>query len=267
MTFSTVNPLIFAGKQDPMKNLPDIGFEDQFVIRTYEIDNRKLATVPALTRLLHEAAMQNVLALKLSVWDLEPQGISWVLMRQQVAIERYPKLGETIRVQTYPAGFEKFFTYRDYRVWDAQGKEIASSSSTWLLMDTAARRMVRIPDFIKEFQQEMPAVADCLPRPAGKLPRFHSPKHQADFRVGWHDLDFNMHLNNTFYITWMLEALPESLLQNGFIRQIDIQFKSEALKNQVIHSEAEQLEANKYLHRLIREGDQKELAIAQTIWK
>ncbi len=250
-----------------MKNLPEIGFEDQFVIRTYEIDNRKLATLPALTRLLHEAAMQNVLALKLSVWDLEPQGISWVLMRQQLAIERYPKLGETIRVQTYPAGFEKFFTYRDYRVWDEQGREIASSSSTWLLMDTAARRMVRIPDFIKKFRQEMPESADCLPRPDGKLPRFEAPDRQATFRVGWHDLDFNMHLNNTYYITWMLEALPDSLLQNGFIRQMDIQFKSEALKDQIIHSEVDIREENQYLHRLIREDDRKELAIAQTIWR
>jgi len=249
-----------------MKKKSEIGFEESFVIRTYEIDNRKLATLPDLTRLLHEAAMQNVLALKLSVWDLEPHGISWVLMRQQVNVERYPKLGETIRVQTYPAGFEKFFTYRDYRVWDEQGREIASSSSTWLLMDTAARRMVRIPDFIKDFRQEMPSPADCLPRPQGKLPRFNKLTQQARFRVGWHDLDFNMHLNNTYYIRWMLEALPSSLLQNSFVRQLDIQFKSEALKDEVILSEAEKREENKYLHRLIREEDGKELAIAESRW-
>ncbi len=246
--------------------LPDIGFEDTFVIRTYEIDNRKLATLPALTRLLHEAAMQNVLDLKLSVWDLEPQGISWVLMRQHVHIKRYPRLGESIRVQTYPAGFEKFFTYRDYRVWDQNGKEIVSSSSTWLLMDTHSRRMVRIPNFIKTFEGEMPAMDQCLPRAAAKLARFESPETREAFKVSWHDLDFNMHLNNTFYIQWMLEALPEKILQNCFAQQIDIQFKLEALKGEVILSQLQEIGKQQFLHRLIRESDGKELALAQTRW-
>lgn len=246
--------------------IPEIGFEDTFIIRTYEIDNRKLATVPALTRLLHEAAMQNVLRLKLSVWDLEPQGISWVLMRQQIRIHRYPGLGESVRVQTYPAGFEKFFTYRDYRVWDENDQAIASSSSTWLLMDTASRKMVRIPDFIKNFRQKMPSPEECLPRPEGKLPKFQTPQFKADFRVGWHDLDFNMHLNNSLYIRWMLEALPDDILQTRFLQQLDIQFKLEALRGESIRAEAYAVEGNQYVHRLIREEGEKELALAKTSW-
>ena len=67
---------------------PQLIKTEPFTIRTYEIDNRKQATVPALVKLMHEAAMQNVIDLKLSVWDLEPHQISWVLMRKNLIIHQ-----------------------------------------------------------------------------------------------------------------------------------------------------------------------------------
>ncbi|MCB0622180.1 MAG: hypothetical protein KDC41_26495, partial [Saprospiraceae bacterium] len=60
----------------------------EYQIRTYEIDSRKQATVTALVKLMHETAMQNVIDMKLSVWDLEPRQISWVLMKKYVNIDR-----------------------------------------------------------------------------------------------------------------------------------------------------------------------------------
>ena len=70
------------------KPLPEIAHVEPFRIRTYEIDHEKICTVPALLKLMHEAAMQYVLDLKLSVWDLEVHQISWVLMRQYLKVNR-----------------------------------------------------------------------------------------------------------------------------------------------------------------------------------
>ena len=182
-----------------------------YTVQTYDIEKRRRMTVAALVRLMQETAMQHTIQMKVSAWDLEPLHLSWVLFRKNLVIQRLPMFGEKLVVSTSTAGFEKFFTYRDYKVFDEKKEMIASSSSTWLLMDTEERRMVRIPDFILEFAGKIPE--DCLPRPKTRLPNFQAAAISKPFRVGWHDLDFNGHLNNVFYLQWMLEALPDEVLQ------------------------------------------------------
>lgn len=241
--------------------------QEEFIIRTYEIDRRKMVTAPALIKLMHEAAMQNVLELKLSVWDLEPHHISWVLMRKQLHIHRLPILGEKIKVITNPAGFEKFFTYRDYRVYDESDHLIASSGSTWLLMDTQKRSMTRIPDFILKMNHLMPKPEDCLPRPSTRLPKFENASTQKEYEVNWFDLDFNGHLNNTFFIQWMLEALDNAVLSHGELQELEINYKLEAQWQDRVLSEVQALENGTFLHRLSKVGDGKELANARSRWK
>lgn len=244
-----------------------LGYEETFTVRAYEIDNRKKMTPTALVRLMQEAALQNVLRLKVSVWDLEPHGISWVLMRLNLHIHRLPNLNERIRILTYPAGFEKFFTYRDYRVFDSENNLIASSSSSWLLMDTQTRRMTRIPDFILEtFDHRMPNTVDCLPLPSDKLPKFERMDRRKTYEVNWHDLDFNMHLNNTLYIQWMLESVEDQVLQYGYLKELDIQFRMEAVWKERIQSELQKIDNQTFLHRLVRTSDEKELAMMRTKW-
>ena len=69
-------------------------YEGEFTIRTYEIDRSKTATVAALINLMQEAAMQNVIHLKFSVWDMEKLNISWVLMRKNLKVFRFSTIGE-----------------------------------------------------------------------------------------------------------------------------------------------------------------------------
>jgi medium-chain acyl-[acyl-carrier-protein] hydrolase len=241
--------------------------QETYVIRTYEIDQRKTATPTALVKLMQEAAMQHALRLKLSVWDMEAQGITWVLARKRVHFERLPMLGERLEVITYPAGFEKFFTYRDYRVLDYNGRQIAWSSSCWLLMDSHSRRMTRIPDSILAFGDQMPALSQCLPRPREKAPRFARADWSKNYTVNYFDLDFNQHLNNTLYLQWMLESLPHETLSGGNPRALDIYYRAEARHQERLRAETQALEEKgHYLHRLLRRDDEKELALGYSVF-
>lgn len=250
-----------------MKQYTPLQQQESFTIRTYEIDHHKRATVPALVRLMHEAAMQNVIRLKLSVWDLEPQHLTWVLMRKAMRFERLPLLGERITVLTYPAGFERLFTYRDYRVFDNAGRQIAASSSTWLLMDTRSRRMSPIPNNIRALNDQMPASADCLPRPGNKIPRPDRLEKHRRYIVNFFDLDFNQHLNNTLYMKWMLEALPDEVLIQQHLQTLNIQYRNECHWQEEVIAETRRIDAHTFLHRLKLEKDGKELALARTVWK
>ena len=223
--------------------------------------------LPALVKLLHEAAMQNVLHLKISVWDLAPHGISWVLIRKRIEISRYPKLGEEIEVVTHPSGFDRFLTHRDYRVFDREGQEIARSSSTWLLMNLETRKIARPPSFILDFAEQMPQPADCLTPPPSALPEPGQTTHSMQTQVQWHELDWNGHLNNMYYVQWMMEAAGAERLEKEEVFELDIIYKQEAILGDKIKSELSSSgQAQTLLHRLSG-PEERELAVARSHWR
>lgn len=240
-------------------------FEERYKVRAYEIDQKKRMTTPALIRLMHETAMQQVVDLGISVWDLESQHISWVLIRMHFKVERLPMLGEHITVQTNPSGFEKVFTFRDYQVFDSTGQRIAWATSTWILMDTNTRKMTRIPSFILNL--DVPNNPHQFDRPKSKLPTLKSAHRTDTFRVKWYDLDFNRHLNNMFYLQWMLETTPSDILSNRTLKSMDIIFKRESHYKDQIISQTEVMSDNQFIHRLLHQKDASEIAQAVSIWE
>ena len=243
----------------------DLIYEGQFTIRTYEIDPSKKSTVAALINLMQEAAMQNVINLKYSVWDMEELNISWVLMRKNLKILRLPLLGETIRIKTYPAGSDKIFTYRDYHVYSKDNKLIAQSASTWLLMNTIERKIAKIPKNIRlkgEYD-----VSNCLKHAKNKLPSINRVDFQKNFIVNWHDLDFNEHLSNIRYMQWIFETVDYYIENKGKLEELDIVYKLECRWKDTVQVNTQKINNHLYLHKLLRLSDNALIAQAQTRWE
>lgn len=247
-----------------LKLPPKLSYQEKFKIRTYDIGQHKEITVAHLLKLMHETALQNVIQLKVSKWDLEEANISWVLRRMHLQVKRLPRLGESVDILTNPAGFHRLFTFRDYRVYDAEENVIVQAASKWLLMNTAERKLSPIPSFITDF--EMPPLSDCLPRPEHKLPPWKKAEASQEFQVSWYDLDFNGHLNNVIYFNWMVEPIDDSILARQQIVELDILYRAEAHWKEKVIAEVQREGEHSFLHRLIRKSDNKELAIAKTTW-
>lgn len=67
----------------------------------------------------------------------------------------------------------------------------------------------------------------------------------------------------------MLEPLPEAILENGGLQQLDINYRAECHWQGHVRAEVQPLEEDgQFLHRLVSaKDDDKELAVARTIWK
>jgi acyl-ACP thioesterase len=233
----------------------DLHHEESYQIRAYDIDHQKRMTIPALVRMMQEAAMQHVILLKLSVWDLETEQLAWVLMRMQLEVKRIPLLNEQLTIRTRPTGLERILTYRNFWVYDAEGELIVEAVTHWVLMNTETRRLSAIPDWITErFKKLIPEQVEGLLPHRDKFPMMDQVDYRTDFRVRWHDLDFNLHLNNTFYILYLLEGLPTHWLTEKKLTALDIQFKLEVRKEERFGIEVRALPDQRFLHRMVQEG-------------
>lgn len=236
-----------------------------FTVPAHACNARKQLRIPDLIRELQEAALYSTLRLGVSVLDLEPKGLGWVLLGQYIKLFRTPRLNERCTVVTCPVGFERVFTYRDFHLLDEQGQHIGIAATTWMLMDLKSRRMAQLPDWIKILAEQLPPKEEQLPRADYKLNAPATDVNIRSFQVGHHQLDFNGHLTNPVYVEWMLEGLEPDVFANRELRELAVQFKQEARYGETVSVQTTKGHGESYHHGLSMDGQP--LASMQTTWE
>jgi acyl-ACP thioesterase len=239
-------------------------YQDTFKVRAYEVDVNNQLSVVSLANYLQEAAGEHARILGIGMLDLHSKRLAWVLMRLKLNIIRQPSHLEEITVQTYPTGFEKIYVYRDFQVFDAKGNLIAFATSTWLVIDIEKRSMVRVPNFILNIS--LPSDRAFFDPSKNKISKIDLVSHSQNFKVRFHDLDINRHVNNAYYFQWMLESLPIDFLAERQLQEIDLLFRIESTFGDELESINQKLNTDFFIHSLHRPQDQKELAQATTLW-
>ena len=247
---------------------------DRFTYRVHSaaIDQAQRLTIPALIRDLQTAAMRNSVRLGFSVFELEKYQLGWVLLSQRLELLERPKLEETYEVLTCATGFDRLFTYRDFHLFNQQGERFGTVATAWMMLDLQSRRSTRIPPSIMDgLAPHFPAEEERLPR--AKRLKLSKPVAEGGsgfnplgFRVGYHQLDFNGHLSNPFYVEWGLEGLPQVLLAEGDLQSLEIEYKKEAVYGQKLRVQVHELEENTYLH-LLKNEQQEVLAQMRSSWQ
>lgn len=238
------------------------GYKGNYRVRTSEINKFKEIRLTNLIQLMQEASMQNVLRLKLSVWDLEQSNLSWVLLKKEIHIHTIPTLADDLTIVTYPSGFRKIFAYRDFKVYNDKEELLATASSIWGLMDMNKRRLVLIPAY--EFYNVIPE--GSLDPPSFSLKKQDDYLDELKTKMVWHDLDWNGHINNSVLIKKMLESLPPKIFDDYKMNTMQIQFKSESFLNDTLSSKSSFID-HESSHCLFRESDNKVICLSKIKWK
>lgn len=254
-------------KQDANKQ-PKLWLD--FEVRAYEVDVYNRVSPVTIANYLQEAAGQHADHLGVGVNHLLEHNLTWVLTRIKFEMLQYPARYELVRVLTYPTGYDKYFVYRNFVLYNAQGTQIGQATSTWAVMDTNVRKMVGVPEMITN----MPTPNDepFVARTKGKIAKVSDPLTEESFKVRWYDLDTNQHTNNAYYIQWAIESLPEATLKTKQLQSIDLMYRLETIWKEGIVARTKQVTdensdaSSTFIHQLIRESDQKELAQATTVW-
>lgn len=201
-------------------------YRQRYTIRIHEINAAKLLTIPALLKLMQETSMQHLLALQASTWHMEEQQLGWVLLRQRLDILRPIAYGQAITIVTYPTGFDKFFGYRDYLVFDTDKKLSATATTMWSLIDIRTRRIARVPDQLRALSA--PTDIQVLPRPEAKPVLTPEMLLTARHTVDHYDLDWNNHVNNVVLAQRMLAALLPTAEAESRVKSVVVHYKNES---------------------------------------
>lgn len=237
--------------------------KENFTIRAYEIDAKGKASVTSICNYLQEAAGNHATILGVAVDHLFKMHLTWVLSRLHIQVSRFPIWRENVRLETWPSGKKGKYATRDFLIFDQSDNIIVRGTSSWMMIDLKMLKPITMPEFMNEIKS--PARPRAIDDSFQKLPPPQNPEIETMFDVRLNDLDINQHVNNVKYIEWALESIPIRDWQESHLTELEISYRSETKYGErvVVKSERNQ---NIYLHGIISEKDQRNLALLRTKW-
>ena len=232
-------------------------------VRSFDVASDGLLSLPALAGYLQEAASRHAAALEVAFLQVEGRPVFWVLHQLRLQLHRRPAWAETVHVDTWPCGHRGLRALRTYAVRDENDRLLAEGLSAWLLVDPVRRRPVRLPPEVLRLRGE--ATSPVPPETALPAVPEIPPRWSDTVRVRFSDLDRNGHANNTRYLAWLLDALPDTQRARS-LQTLVITFRSEARLDDAVVVESWLLEADRLRHRFTRNPDRQILAEALTVW-
>ncbi len=167
------------------------------------------------------------------------QNLAWVLTRIEVEMDRYPKAGESLALETFPAPVRRWFFPRYFIVRDERENEIGRAASLWVLLDLTTRRMVQ-PGSVAAL---MPDNSD-LPAPLGlpgSVNEVSGTLEEGRFLPRYTDLDYNGHVNNTRYVDWACDALGIDTMSAYEPARFTVNYNMEILPGREVRTELRRL--------------------------
>ncbi len=243
-------------------------YSKKFEIHYYEVDKYKEASPVAILNYLEETAISHSQAVGLGIDHLSRDGIGWILNKWTIKMERYPLYGDMITVETWPSGFKRFYADREFVIKDEKGEIMGRASSVWILINIERRRPTRIPEHFGELYG-IDAKKALVVVPPDEEPS-HKESFEKEFDIMRSDIDTNSHVNNTKYVGWLLETLPEEVYNNSMLSFLDIEYKKEVESGSVICRSygaiSNESLYSTYIHQIHDKSANTTAATARTQW-
>ncbi|KAF7119668.1 hypothetical protein RHSIM_Rhsim13G0047400 [Rhododendron simsii] len=228
-----------------------LSYKEKFIVRCYEVGMNKTATVETIANLLQEVGGNHAQSVGFSTDGfattptMRKLHLIWVTARMHIEVYQYPAWGDAVEIETWCQSEGRIGTRRDWILKDyATGVVIGRATSKWVMMNQDTRRLQKVPDdvreeyivhFTKEPRLAFPEENNGSLKKISKLedPAQYSRLGLVPRRV---DLDMNQHVNNVTYIGWVLESMPQEIMDTHELQTITLDYRQECQHNDVVDS-------------------------------
>ncbi|XP_038722689.1 palmitoyl-acyl carrier protein thioesterase, chloroplastic-like isoform X2 [Tripterygium wilfordii] len=226
-----------------------VGYRQTVVIRSYEVGPDKTATIDSILNLFQETALNHVWMSGLlgngfgATHGMMRNNLIWVVSRMQLQVDHYPIWGEVLEIDTWVGASGKNGMRRDWLIRSqATGHIFARATSTWVMMNQHTRRLSKMPEEVRAeispWFIEKQAIRDDIPEKIRKLDE--ATYCNSDLKPKRSDLDMNNHVNNVKYLKWMLETIPDQVLESHQLSEITLEYRRECGSSDIVQSLCEQ---------------------------
>ncbi|TKY66159.1 Oleoyl-acyl carrier protein thioesterase 2 [Spatholobus suberectus] len=228
-----------------------LSYKEKFIVRSYEVGINKTATVETIANLLQEVGCNHAQSVGYSTDGfattptMRKLRLIWVTARMHIEIYKYPAWSDVVEIETWCQGEGRVGTRRDFILKDyATDQVIGRATSKWVMMNQDTRRLQKVSDDVREeylvFCPREPrlAIPEEDSNSLKKIPKLEDPAQYSRFELVPRraDLDMNQHVNNVTYIGWVLESMPQEIIDTHELQSITLDYRRECGQNDIVDS-------------------------------
>lgn len=207
---------------------------------TYRVDANSIGKVSGIWQMMQEAACGQMEEQKPSYTDLTKVGKALMLARVDLAIPEEVYLNDELVASSWPCPSSRATFLRNYTL-DRNGQQVAIAATQWSLVDLESRKILKVEDV--DFSNYWMGDYTELLTGKFKIDRVTADAMclVGDKTVRYSDLDYNGHMNNTYYLDLLCDHIPELAMGTHRVSFLRIHYSREAALGenlQVYRSEA-----------------------------
>ena len=242
-------------------------FDKQFELRYFEMNKLGFATPTIILALLEETAADHCYAINYGLFDLLKKNVGWVLVSGIIRMNRYPNYKEKITIRTWLSSYSEIKGYRENIIFDEKQNIIGTAKGLWVFFDIEKRKPLAIFNNIKE-KWSVNNQESIIHNIKKKIATLDTASYIKQFTVNRFNTDTNKHVNNISYLQWLMESIPDDIIDNYFLQEIDGRFIAEAQYGDTVLSLTKKLITdNSFVHTIKIAGSDKVCATAKTLWR
>lgn len=201
-------------------------YTEKFKIPLKDIGKDNKIKNRAVLEILENIACYHSDLVGYGVNNIKETKVTWILLDWKLKVINRPTYGQVLTVNTWEKGMNKFFTYRDYEIYDNNNNLCAIATSKWALIDTEKGKMSRLTEnIINAYKPEKKTVFEENSLDKVKIPEEFS--NTIKYEVIRKDIDINKHMHNLYYLDLAYEALPDEIYNKRPFDYVRITYKKE----------------------------------------
>lgn len=202
-------------------------FTYNYRVKYSDISRNNKLTLKSLVAFLQEAAGAHSEQAGFGVNNIPETHRTWLLLNWKVKMIFHPHINEMLTINTWPRTMDKFYSYRDFEVFDSKNNLVAIASSKWIFVDTETKRIKKITPEVSEAYGG-PVDKNVFETPfSDKIEIPNNLKLNFNYTIQRRDIDTNGHVNNLHYIDFALETLDEEIYAQNEFNNLEIEYKKE----------------------------------------
>lgn len=200
-------------------------------VRYSEVDENQDLSITGIINYFQDCSTFQSEDLGLGIDYLTARQRAWWLSAWQIVIDRCPKMGEQVRISTWPYDFKGMYGYRNFTIQDMAGDYLVKASSVWFFFDTAAGRPIKAQEEdIRGYRagDDERLVMDYAPRRIALPEEYETAEPIA---ISRHHIDTNHHVNNAMYVEIARETLPPDVQ----VKELRVEYKKAAVLGDTVY--------------------------------
>lgn len=238
-------------------------YSEKHFIPSFMVDGKLCLTPTCLFGILQEVAVNHVNKVGCGWQFLHERRQFWALSRMDVEIVRRPMWEETVVVTTWGKKHNFLVQPRDFLVENVSGDVLVRATSNWVILDFEGKpcELSAIEPLLKN-RHDLHAIE----KPAVRLRQSVKSNGEAFYPVVYTNIDMNHHVNNSAYVTWVMDSFSNDFHASHELKTISLNYLMQTRPDDRYAVAKKEISSNCFLCSIYSEKRLEEVCRVLTEW-